>query len=209
MKQMGSKTWVIKLSDMDSIEQVATEVFQCTNCKLCQERKNAVPGEGSPVTELMFIGEAPGRFEDSQGKPFVGSAGKILESALMKVNIPRSQIFITNVVKCRPPGNRRPKHDEIEACREYLNRQITLINPKIICILGSTAYSSLLGGKATIANRGKILNFGGRRYFFTVHPAAALYKRSLFRALEEDLLELSRLILWEGKAVSKANSEDK
>jgi uracil-DNA glycosylase len=209
MKQMGSKTWVIKLSDMDSIEQVATEVFQCTNCKLCQERKNAVPGEGSPVTELMFIGEAPGRFEDSQGKPFVGSAGKILESALMKVNIPRSQIFITNVVKCRPPGNRRPKHDEIEACREYLNRQITLINPKIICILGSTAYSSLLGGKATIANRGKILNFGGRRYFFTVHPAAALYKRSLLRALEEDLLELSRLILWEGKAVSKANSEDK
>jgi uracil-DNA glycosylase family 4 len=205
---MGSKIWTTKLSNMDSLDQVATEVFQCTDCKLCQTRKNAVPGEGSPVTELMFIGEAPGRFEDHHGKPFVGSAGKILESALMKVNIPRSRIFITNVVKCRPPGNRKPKHKEIEACRQYLNRQISLINPKIICILGSTAYSSLLGGKATITNRGKILNFGGRQYFFTIHPAATIYKRSLRRALEDDLLELSRLILREGKAVSKANSED-
>jgi uracil-DNA glycosylase len=198
----------MKLSDMDSLERIATEVFQCTNCRLCQTRKNAVPGEGSPITELMFIGEAPGRFEDRQGKPFVGSAGKILESALMKVNISRSQVFITNVVKCRPPRNRKPKRDEIKACREYLNRQISLINPKIICILGSTAYSSLLGRKATSANRGKILNFGGRRYFFTIHPAAILYKRSLLRALEEDMLELSRLILREGKAVSKANCED-
>jgi uracil-DNA glycosylase len=180
---------------MDSLKQVAKEVIHCADCELCQTRKNAVPGEGSATAKLMFIGEAPGRFEDVQGKPFVGAAGKILEAALIKANISRSQVFITNVVKCRPPGNRRPKRDEILTCRAYLNRQISVINPKITCILGATAYSSLLGGKAITVNRGKILNTDGRDYFLTIHPAATLYKRSLLRILEDDLLELSRLVL--------------
>jgi uracil-DNA glycosylase family 4 len=179
---------------LDLIMQVSDEVIRCTNCELCQTRNNAVPGEGSASARIMFVGEAPGRFEDAQGKPFVGPAGKILEAALLKANLARSQVFITNIVKCRPPGNRRPKRDEIIKCNNYLNKQISVINPKIVCILGATAYSSLLGGKEITLNRGKLLNINGRDYFLTIHPAATLYRRSLLRVLEEDMLKLSKLI---------------
>lgn len=175
--------------------QISEEVIRCTNCELCRTRKNAVPGEGSASARIMFVGEAPGRFEDVQGKPFVGPAGKILEAALLKANISRSQIFITNIVKCRPPGNRRPKRNEISKCNDYLNKQISVINPKIVCILGATAYSSLLGGKEITLNRGKMLNINGRNYFLTIHPAATLYRRSLLRVLERDLLKMSKLII--------------
>lgn len=182
-------------NNLDSIMEISDDVIRCTNCELCRTRKNAVPGEGSASARVMFVGEAPGRFEDVQGKPFVGPAGKILEAALLNANISRSQVFITNIVKCRPPGNRRPKRDEIIKCTEYLNKQISVINPKIICILGATAYSSLLGGKEITLNRGKLQSINGRNYFLTIHPAATLYRRSLFRVLEEDLLKLSKLII--------------
>ena len=175
--------------------QISDEVIQCTKCQLCKTRKNAVPGEGSSSAKIMFVGEAPGRFEDLQGKPFVGKAGMILEAALSNANISRSQVFITNIVKCRPPGNRRPKSDEIAKCRDYLNKQISMINPIIICILGATAYSSLLGGKEITSNRGKLLSINGRNYFLTIHPAATLYRRSLLQVLEKDLLKLSKLTI--------------
>lgn len=177
------------------VVQISDEVIHCTKCQLCKTRKNAVPGEGSSSAKIMFVGEAPGRFEDLQGKPFVGKAGMILEAALSNANISRSQVFITNIVKCRPPGNRRPKSDEIAKCRDYLNKQISMINPIIICILGATAYSSLLGGKEITSNRGKLLSINGRNYFLTIHPAATLYRRSLLQVLEKDLLKLSKLTI--------------
>src|ERR671934_860525 len=178
----------------DSLEKVAAEVIGCPLCKLSRSRINAVPGEGQTSAKLMFIGEAPGKNEDEKGRPFVGAAGRILNEAMEKAGIKRSQVFITNVVKCRPPNNRIPQDDERNACRPYLERQISLIEPKIICILGNTAYFSMLGGKSIAANRGKIIKKNGQRYFLTIHPAAAIYNRSLRTVLENDLFTLAKEI---------------
>lgn len=178
----------------DSLEKIATEVRGCPLCKLARTRKNAVPGEGQLAAKVMFIGEAPGRSEDEKGRPFVGAAGRILDDMLKKAGIERSQVFIANVVKCRPPNNRVPEEDEAAACRPYLDRQIALIRPKVICILGKTAYSSLLGGNSITANRGKIVDKAGQKYFLTIHPAAAIYNRSLLSVLEADLKKLAKEI---------------
>ena len=178
----------------DSLEKIASEVIGCPLCKLSRTRKNAVPGEGQISAKLMFIGEAPGKDEDLKGQPFVGAAGRILDQAMQKAGIERSKVFITNVVKCRPPNNRVPGDDERTACRPYLERQISLVSPRIICILGSTAYSSILGGKSITASRGKIIVHEGQRYFLTVHPAAAIYNRNLHAIFEADLLKLSKEI---------------
>jgi DNA polymerase len=176
----------------DSLEKVAEEVTGCPKCKLSRTRKNAVPGEGQLAAKIMFVGEAPGRSEDDKGRPFVGAAGRILDEMLAKAGIQRSQVFITNVVKCRPPNNRVPEDDEVAACMPYLERQVALIRPRIICILGRTAYSSLLGGGSITANRGKIIEKGGQRYFLTIHPAAAIYNRSMLALLEADLKKLAK-----------------
>ena len=175
----------------DSLEKIATDVRGCPLCKLAKTRKNAVPGEGQLSAKIMFIGEAPGRSEDEEGRPFVGAAGRILNDLLKKVGIERSQVFITNIIKCRPPNNRVPKEDELNACRPYLDRQIALIKPKVICILGRTAYFSLLGGSSITANRGKIVKRAGQKYFLTFHPAAVIYNKSLLSALEADLKKLA------------------
>jgi uracil-DNA glycosylase len=178
----------------DSLEKIATEVIGCPLCKLSRSRRNAVPGDGQLSSKIMFIGEAPGKNEDEQGKPFVGAAGMILNQALEKAGIKRAEVFITNVVKCRPPGNRVPENDERSICRQYLDRQISLIAPKIICILGSTAYSSILGGKSITKNRGKIMERNGQKYFLTIHPAAAIYNKNLRSVLNNDLFILSKEI---------------
>jgi uracil-DNA glycosylase len=175
----------------DSLERIASEVIGCPLCKLSRTRRNAVPGEGQVSAKIMFIGEAPGKNEDLKGKPFVGAAGRILDQAMEKAGIERSKVFITNVVKCRPPSNMVPEEDERIACQPYLQRQISLISPKIICILGSTAYSSILGGKSITTSRGKIVKKDGQRYFLTVHPAAAIYNRGLRTIFEKDLFKLS------------------
>jgi len=175
----------------DSLEKIAADVRGCPLCKLSRSRKNAVPGEGQLSAKIMFIGEAPGRSEDEKGRPFVGAAGRILDELLKKAGIERSEVFITNIVKCRPPNNRVPKEDELTACRPYLDRQIALINPKVICILGRTAYSSLLGGSSITANRGKIVERAGQKYFLTFHPAAVIYNKGLLSALEADLKKLA------------------
>lgn len=190
----------------DSLEKIATEVRGCPLCKLARTRKNAVPGEGQLAAKIMFIGEAPGKSEDEKGRPFVGAAGRILDDMLKKAGIERSQVFITNVVKCRPPNNRVPEEDEAAACRPYLDRQIALIQPKIICILGKTAYSSLLGGNSITANRGKIVEKAGQKYFLTIHPAAAIYNRSLLSVLEADLKKLAKEI--KDKKEVKSSLED-
>src|SRR5215218_9339954 len=174
----------------DSLEKIAAEVRGCPLCKLSRKRKNAVSGEGQLAARIMFVGEAPGRSEDDKGRPFVGAAGRILDDLLKKAGIERSQVFITNVVKCRPPNNRVPEEDEAAACRPYLDRQVSLIKPKVICILGRTAYSSLLGGSSITASRGKIVEKAGQKYFLTIHPAAAIYNKSLLSVLEADLKKL-------------------
>lgn len=183
----------------DSLEKIAAEVRGCPLCKLARTRKNAVPGEGQLAAKIMFIGEAPGRSEDEKGRPFVGAAGRILDDLLDKVGIERSQVFITNVVKCRPPNNRVPEDDEVAMCRPFLERQIALIKPKVICILGRTAYSSLLGGSSITTNRGKIVVREGQKYFLTFHPAAAIYNKNLLSALEADLNLLAKEINKENK----------
>ncbi|HJS68473.1 MAG: uracil-DNA glycosylase family protein [Nitrososphaera sp.] len=184
----------------DSLEKIAAEVKGCPLCKLARTRKNAVPGEGQLAAKIMFVGEAPGRSEDEKGRPFVGAAGRILDDLLQKAGIERSQVFITNVVKCRPPNNRVPEDDEAVACRPYLDRQIALIKPKVICILGRTAYASLLGGSSITTNRGKIVEKAGQKYFLTFHPAAAIYNKSLLSALEADLKKLAKEIKEEGRS---------
>jgi DNA polymerase len=191
----------MKVSD-DSLEKIAAEVRGCPLCKLSRTRRNAVPGEGQLSARVLFVGEAPGRSEDEKGRPFVGAAGKILDELLRKAGIERSRVFITNVVKCRPPGNRIPEEDEVSACTAYLERQLDLIQPKVICVLGRTAYSSLLGGESITANRGKIIEKNGRKYFLTIHPAAAIYRRSLVSVLEGDLKKLARTLetMDEGKS---------
>ncbi|HJT50079.1 MAG TPA: uracil-DNA glycosylase [Nitrososphaeraceae archaeon] len=188
----------------DSLEKIASEVIGCPLCKLSRTRKNAVPGEGPLSAKLLFIGEAPGKYEDLRGKPFVGPAGRILDESIKKAGLKRSEVFITNVVKCRPPGNRVPQEDERAACRPYLRRQILVLSPKIICILGSTAYASILGGKSITASRGKIMVRKGQRYFLTVHPAAAIYNRSLRHIFENDILKLSE----EFKKIERAGYKD-
>jgi uracil-DNA glycosylase family 4 len=178
----------------DRLEKLSRKIRRCTLCQLSRTRKNAVAGEGSCSAKVILVGEAPGRQEDSEGKPFVGYSGRILDAALSKAGIKRSEVFITNVVKCRPPDNRRPQSNELVACMGHLERQISLVSPKIICILGSTAYRSLLGGKSIVADRGKIVEKEGKRFFLTVHPASTIYNRSLRSALEKDLSILAREI---------------
>jgi DNA polymerase len=174
----------------DTLEIIAEEVRKCTLCTLSKGRTNAVPGEGSSFAKIMFIGEAPGRSEDEQGRPFVGAAGKLLTEALREAGLSREDIFITNIVKCRPPNNRVPREDERSSCRPYLERQIALINPMIICILGRTAYESLLEGGSITSNRGRLVKHGNRFYFLTVHPAAIIYNPELKTIFKNDLVNL-------------------
>ena len=190
----------------DLLERLSSEVRECTLCALSQTRKNVVAGEGPRSPDIMFIGEAPGRREDSVGKPFIGSAGRILDAALSKAGINRSGVFITNVVKCRPPNNRRPRSQERLACRGYLERQMLILSPKIICILGSTAYHSLLGGKSIIADRGKIVKRDGIRFFLTIHPASVIYNKSLLTDLENDMLSLAAEVR-DGRRLDKKTSK--
>lgn len=175
----------------DQIDALRLKVISCVKCGLSKSRTNAVPGKGNPKAEILFIGEAPGRNEDLKGEPFVGSAGKILSEALDYAGISRDDVFITNVVKCRPPENRLPLLEEKDACSEHLSKELEIIKPKIICILGNTAYNSLLGGDSITKNRGKIIEKNGQQYFLTIHPAAAIYNPELKDVLKNDIKTLA------------------
>ena len=177
--------------DLDNLRKT---IVSCNKCSLAKTRTNAVPGTGYHKSEIIFIGEAPGRSEDLKGEPFVGAAGKILSEALEYAGLPRTQVYITNVVKCRPPNNRQPNTHEIDSCNVYLLDELKMIDPKIICILGNTAFGSLLNGNSIIKNRGKIIKRDGRAYFVTVHPAAAIYNPKLRQVLKDDLKLLSEIL---------------
>jgi len=169
-------------------------VTSCVKCNLSKSRKNAVPGVGNIKSEIIFIGEAPGRNEDLQGEPFVGTAGQILSEALEYAGFTRSDVYITNVVKCRPPNNRQPLKEEQDACREHLLKELQIIQPKIICILGNTAFGSLLEGNSITKNRGKIIKRNDQLYFVTIHPAAAIYNPDLRQVLKNDLKFLAETL---------------
>jgi len=156
-------------------EELEQECRECMKCKLYQNRKNVVIGVGNKNADIMFIGEGPGADEDMQGEPFVGKAGKLMNMALEGLGIKREELYIANIVKCRPPGNRNPESDEVDSCRDYLNSQIKLINPKIIVLLGNVALKNILGDQYGItASRGKWIEKEGIMCMATFHPAALL-----------------------------------
>lgn len=182
-----------------ALEALAREVETCRCCGLHATRTRPVPGEGDPHAELMFVGEAPGYHEDQQGRPFVGQAGKLLDELLRSINLRRDQVYITNVLKSRPPNNRDPLPDEVEACRPYLWRQIELMRPKVICTLGNHATRLLTGdptGITKVHGRPRVLEIGGEaRYLYPIyHPAAALYTRSMLTTLQDDFARLPELL---------------
>lgn len=179
---------------MSELDHVRNQVISCTKCDLCKTRTNAVPGKGNKNAEIVFIGEAPGRSEDLRGEPFVGSAGKKLSEMLEKAGLSRESVYITNVVKCRPPNNRVPNESERSSCIQYLNDEIRLINPKIICIMGNTASNSILGKGEITKNRGTIIKRDGRTYFLTFHPAATIYNQELVPILEKDIQNLVKAL---------------
>ena len=171
---------------MDNLAEVATAVRACTDCPLHRGRTNAVPGEGSPSADLMFIGEGPGFHEDRQGRPFVGPAGQLLEGLLASIGTNRDDVFIANMVKCRPPDNRDPQPPEIAACSKYLDRQIELVNPKIIVTLGRFSLGRFFPGESITRSRGRLREKDGRYIFPVMHPAAALRRPELRVTMVED-----------------------
>ncbi|HXK70142.1 MAG TPA: uracil-DNA glycosylase [Caldisericia bacterium] len=174
---------------------IVHEISICRNCELHKSRTHTVAGEGNLNTKLMLVGEGPGYNEDKQGRPFVGEAGKVLSDLLSTIGLIREDVFITNAVKCRPPGNRTPSISEIMSCKPYLISQIALIEPKFILILGNAALVSLLGGGFSISKvRGRPKEQDGIIYLPTYHPAAALYRREIMDIIKEDFNLLKSLM---------------
>lgn len=194
------------MSGEDDLRVIATEVRACTACKLHLSRKKAVPGEGPANTDYMFIGEGPGFHENEQGRPFVGAAGKFLEELLAGIGLSRDQVFIGNVVKCRPPGNRDPLPEEINACSGYLERQIQAIQPKVIVTLGRYSMARFFPNAriSDIHGQGRTVN--GRLVVAMYHPAAALHQPSLRRDIESDFAKLPSLV---ARTQSQQLSSDK
>ena len=169
---------------------IQEKVKTCQKCDLCITRKNAVPGKGNQNADVIFIGEAPGKSEDLSGEPFIGIAGKILNDALENAGLTRNDVYITNIVKCRPPKNRIPNEIEKTSCSNYLEDEIAIINPKIICLLGNTSFYSILGGKEISKNHGKFVFKDNRMYFVTFHPAATIYNQKLGKVFKNDIKKL-------------------
>lgn len=164
------------------------EITNCQKCRLCAARTRAVPGEGNPHARLMFIGEGPGRDEDLTGRPFVGRAGQLLDKMIAAIGLSREEVYIANVVKCRPPQNRAPEMDEVAACMPYLRAQVGLIRPQVIVLLGSSALGAILGPEHRITReRGAWLERKGVFFMPTFHPAALLRDESKKRPVWEDL----------------------
>ncbi|MBI4445196.1 MAG: uracil-DNA glycosylase [Acidobacteria bacterium] len=171
-----------------TLEEIRHELGDCSRCKLCHTRTHIVFGEGNPKAELMFVGEAPGADEDAQGLPFVGRAGQLLTRIIEAIDLKREQVYIANVLKCRPPNNRDPAPDEIEMCRPFLLKQIESIGPKIIVALGKHAAQTLLGTPRPISSlRGKFTPFGNQLLLPTFHPSYLLRNPSAKREVWEDM----------------------
>jgi DNA polymerase len=183
------------LSHVESLAEVAELVAKCTRCPLYATATNPVPGEGSPEAKLVCVGEAPGANEDETGRPFVGQAGQLLTKILAAIDLSRDQVFICNVLKHRPPGNRNPRPEEVDACKPYLIRQIELLRPKVILAFGTFAAQTLLETKLPIGKlRGQVHRYHGVPLVVTYHPAALLRNPAWKRPTWEDV-QLARRIL--------------
>ncbi len=178
----------------ETLTQIAKEVAVCQKCTLYHSRKNAVPGEGPATSEIMFIGEGPGFYENEQGRPFVGAAGQFLDELLTQAGLKRPEVWIGNVVKCRPPGNRDPLPEELTACNEYLERQIAAIHPKIIITLGRYSMGKFMPGAKISTVHGQMRRVGERFVIAMFHPAAALHQASLKPAIMKDFAQLPKLL---------------
>jgi DNA polymerase len=189
----------VPVEHLDELQSYGQRVAACTRCRLSQGRTQVVFGSGSPHADLMFVGEAPGFHEDKQGLPFVGQAGKLLEKLLAQIGMARGDVYIANVLKCRPPGNRDPQPDEIEACESHLFKQIELIRPTVVATLGNFATKLLSGrplGITRVHGQEQETTLGGRKVLLypLYHPAAALYTPAMLKVLESDFARLPELL---------------
>jgi uracil-DNA glycosylase family 4 len=179
---------------MSALTALNEEIARCQLCEIAKTRTHAVPGEGAEDAEILFIGEGPGWHEDQQGRPFVGPAGKYLDDLLSSINLDRSQVYIANVIKCRPPGNRDPLPTEINNCSRWLDRQIELIRPKIIVTLGRYSMAKFFPGKTISKIHGTAQKWNDIVCFAMYHPAAALHQQSLRNTIEEDMKKIPSLL---------------
>jgi len=188
----------------ETLAQIAKEVSVCTKCALHSSRKKSVPGEGPATAEIMFIGEGPGFHENEQGRPFVGAAGQFLDQLLAQAGVTRADVWIGNVVKCRPPGNRDPQTDELAACDTYLEAQIKAINPSIIVTLGRFSMNKFFPGAKISAVHGQMRKVGDRYVIAMFHPAAALHQAALKPAILADFAKLPELLKQARAALGKS-----
>jgi len=195
LTNMGVDTYLFDKGDRMTLSKLRKEVRQCRKCPLAATRKNVVFGEGSANARLVFVGEAPGEEEDIQGRPFVGKAGKLLDRLIERIGLGRDDVYICNVLKCRPPGNRDPEEQERELCKHYLFAQLELINPKIICTLGRHAYNTLLGVDERITRiRGVLTSYRGTPLLPTYHPSFLLRNQNKINEAWDDMEKLKQLL---------------
>ena len=193
---------------MSALSGLYEEIALCQQCEIAKYRTKVVPGDGAEDADIMFIGEAPGWHEDQQGLPFVGPAGKFLDQLLAAINLNRKQVYIANVIKCRPQGNRDPLPTEIRNCRQWLDRQIELIRPKIIVTLGRYSMAMFFPGKSISKIHGTAQKKDNIIYFAMYHPAAALHQQSLRQTIENDMLKIPSLLA-ETESIAEAKPQPK
>jgi uracil-DNA glycosylase family 4 len=179
---------------MSSLSELYQQIASCQQCEIAKFRTKVVPGEGAEDADIMFIGEAPGWHEDQQGRPFVGPAGQFLDKLLESINLNRRQVYIANVIKCRPTGNRDPLPTEIRNCRQWLDRQIEIISPRMIVTLGRYSMAMYFPGKSISKIHGTAQKQDNVIYYAMYHPAAALHQQSLKQAIEADMLKIPALL---------------
>ena len=191
---------------MSALSELYKEIALCQQCEIAKSRTKVVPGEGAEDADVLFIGEAPGWHEDQQGRPFVGPAGQFLDELLASINLKRQQVYIANVIKCRPPGNRDPLPVEISNCRKWLEKQIELICPRMIVTLGRYSMAMFCPGKSISKIHGTAQKQDNVVYYAMYHPAAALHQQSLRQAIETDMLKIPAL-LTEVKSITEAKPQ--
>jgi len=179
---------------MSALAQLCEEIVACRDCELANYRTKAVPGEGAEDADLLFIGEAPGWHEDQQGRPFIGPAGQFLDQLLASIGLRREEVYIANVIKCRPPQNRDPLPVEIQSCSKWLDRQIEIIQPQMIVTLGRYSLARYFPNQSISKIHGKPRKSGGVIYYPMYHPAAALHQGSLRRTIEADMLKIPQIL---------------
>ena len=184
---------------MSSLTELNAEIERCKICDLARHRTKVVPGEGPENAKLLFIGEAPGWNEDQTGRPFVGSAGQYLDQLIASIGYKRNQVYICNVIKCRPPENRDPLPGEMQACSKWLERQLELIKPRVIVTLGRYSMSKYFPGESISKVHGRSKRIGNIIYFAMYHPAAALHQGNLRKVIEADMLKLPAILEEAGK----------